>query len=102
SYPELAPVETAVAELAPPFPYIPGYLSFRETPIVAAALERLTRTPDLVIVDGQGIAHPRRFGVAAHLGLLLDLPTIGCAKSLLVGRGAEPGPARGDWTPLLD
>ncbi|PRY72226.1 deoxyribonuclease V [Halomonas ventosae] len=82
--------------------YVPGLLSFREVPAALAAFERLRVTPQLVMVDGQGIAHPRRIGVASHLGLWLDLPTIGVAKSRLCGRHGEPGPARGDWTPLVD
>lgn len=84
------------------FPYVPGLLSFRETPTLLAALRRLTQTPDALLCDGQGIAHPRRFGLASHLGLLCDLPTVGCAKSRLTGTHAEPGPARGDQTPLRD
>ncbi len=100
SYPALEPVETARAELPAPFPYVPGFLSFREAPTILAAFERLTSTPDLILVDGQGIAHPRRFGVAAHLGLLLDLPTIGCAKSRLIGTADEPADERGAFTLL--
>ncbi|MFB9147194.1 deoxyribonuclease V [Halomonas alkalicola] len=83
-------------------PYIPGLLSFREVPAALAAFERLGVMPDLIMVDGQGIAHPRRLGVASHLGLWLDLPTIGVAKSRLCGRHGEPGPVRGDWAPLID
>ncbi len=83
-------------------PYISGLLSFREVPAALAAFDRLSVTPDLVMVDGQGIAHPRRLGVASHLGLWLDLPTVGVAKSRLCGRHGEPGPERGDWTPLTD
>jgi deoxyribonuclease V len=82
--------------------YVPGLLSFRELPAALAAFERLGVMPDLVMVDGQGIAHPRRLGVASHLGLWLDLPTIGVAKSRLCGHHGEPGPARGDWTALTD
>lgn len=84
------------------FPYIPGYLSFREAPAFLAALEQLPARPDLVIVDGQGIAHPRRLGIASFLGVLLALPTIGSAKSRLVGEYVEPEMARGAWTPLSD
>lgn len=100
SYPELAVIEEANAVQESVFPYVPGLLSFRELPMVLAALERLRTAPDLIMVDGQGIAHPRRFGIAAHLGVYLDVPTIGCAKSRLTGRYDEPGPAVGDRTPL--
>ncbi|MFH1010818.1 MAG: deoxyribonuclease V [bacterium] len=83
------------------FPYIPGYLSFRELPLVLPAFERLSQKPDLVICDAQGLAHPRRFGLACHLGVALDCPSIGCAKSLLVGRYKEPGRERGARVPLM-
>jgi deoxyribonuclease V len=82
------------------FPYVPGYLGFREVPALVAAWARLGRKPDLLLVDGQGLAHPRGLGLACHLGLVLDVPTIGVAKSLLVGT-AEPGPAAGDVAPIL-
>lgn len=84
------------------FPYVPGLLAFREVPALLAALGRQGRRPDLLLCDGQGIAHPRRLGLASHLGLVMDLPSIGCAKSRLIGTHAEPGPERGDRTPLLD
>lgn len=84
------------------FPYIPGLLSFREAPAVLKAFRELKTRPDVVICDGQGLAHPRRMGLACHLGLWLGLPTIGCAKSRLVGEYDEPGPARGDRSPLVD
>jgi deoxyribonuclease V len=84
------------------FPYVPGLLSFREAPVVLDAFRKLTTRPDVVLCDGQGIAHPRRIGLASHLGLWLDLPTIGCAKSLLCGKFDEPGPVRGDRSPLVD
>jgi len=95
-------VEQVVHREPTRMPYIPGLLSFREVPAALAAFEGLAALPDLVMVDGQGIAHPRRLGVASHLGLWLDLPTIGVAKSRLCGRHGEPGPERGDWTPLID
>jgi len=102
SFPDLQPVDLALASAPADFPYIPGLLTFREGPIVLAAFERLRTWPDLLIFDGQGIAHPRRIGLAAHLGLILDRPSIGCAKSRLTGSHREPGEAVGDWTPLLD
>ena len=102
AFPSLEPLETANAVLPFSFPYVPGYLSFREAPAFIAALERLSRRPDLLIVDGQGIAHPRRLGIASFLGVLLDLPAIGSAKSRLVGEHADPAPERGAWTPLVD
>ena len=91
SFPELQVVDSEVAASAVRFPYIPGLLSFREIPPLLTAFTQLQTEPDLVIVDGQGIAHPRRFGLASHLGLILDKPTIGCAKSRLWGRYEEPG-----------
>lgn len=102
SYPELALVEQHVIEAPVAFPYVPGLLSFREIPALALAFERLSSTPDLLLVDGQGIAHPRRFGLAAHLGLLAGIPTIGCAKSRLCGEAADPGPKRGSVSDLID
>jgi deoxyribonuclease V len=84
------------------FPYIPGLLSFREAPALLAALRKLSNTPDLVMCDGHGLAHPRRFGIACHIGLLCKLPALGCAKSRLIGAHAEPGVRRGSQTPLLD
>jgi len=102
SYPGLAVVEKIVVESPVTFPYIPGLLSFRETPAVLQAFEKLTVDPDLIIVDGQGFAHPRRFGIACHIGVLIDRPTIGCAKSRLVGTHGEPDAAAGCWVELLD
>jgi deoxyribonuclease V len=102
SNPELALVEHHVIEAPVSFPYVPGLLSFREIPALALAFERLSSTPDLLLVDGQGIAHPRRFGLAAHLGLLAGIPTIGCAKSRLCGEAADPGPERGSMSDLID
>lgn len=95
-------LETATTTLHAGFPYVPGYLSFREAPAVLALLERLTVRPDVILCDGQGLAHPRRFGLASHLGVLTDVPTIGVAKSRLIGEHEEPGAGRGDWAPLMD
>jgi deoxyribonuclease V len=102
SFPELALVEQAVAFRPCDFPYVPGLLSFREVPAVLAALERLSCPPDLVLCDGQGYAHPRRLGLACHLGLLAGLPTIGVAKSRLIGHHGPVPAARGESTPLMD
>jgi deoxyribonuclease V len=85
-----------------PFPYVPGLLSFRELPIVLKAYESLTVAPDVILFDGQGIAHPRRIGIASHLGLWLDVPTIGCAKSRLIGEHREPGMKRDSTARLID
>jgi deoxyribonuclease V len=95
-------VEAASVRERARFPYVPGYLSFREIPPLLRAFQRLRTTPDLLLADGQGRAHPRRFGLACHLGVALDLPTIGCAKSRLVGTHREPGPRRGARTRLVD
>jgi len=84
------------------FPYVPGLLSFREAPAVIEAFEQLKVRPDILMCDGQGIAHPRRMGLASHLGLSLEIPTIGCAKSWLCGDYEMPGLTRGEWTPLTD
>lgn len=84
------------------FPYVPGLLSFRESPLVLEAWAKLQTEPDAVMFDGQGIAHPRRVGIASHVGLLINRPTFGCAKSVLVGKYEEPLAARGAWTPLID
>ncbi len=94
-------VAESAAEAEMVFPYVPGYLSFRELPPIAAAWERLERRPDVLVFDGQGTAHPRRFGVACHGGLLLDVPSIGCAKSLLVGTHGPLGEERGSVAPLV-
>ncbi len=98
----LAPVDYATATRPVTFPYVPGLLAFREGPVVLDALERLDAPPDLLIFDGQGLAHPRRLGIASHIGLLVDLPAIGCAKSRLCGRHEEPAQEPGSHTPLLD
>ncbi|OLE76647.1 MAG: endonuclease V, partial [Bacteroidetes bacterium 13_1_20CM_4_60_6] len=84
------------------FPYVPGLLSFRESPSVLEAWAKLKTEPDAVMFDGQGIAHPRRVGIASHVGLIINRPTLGCAKSVLVGKYEEPARERGAWTPLVD
>lgn len=101
-YPRLSVVESSVAERELEFPYVPGLLSFREAPAILEAMAGLRWEPDIIFVDGQGVAHPRRFGIASHLGLLLDRPTVGCAKSILTGRHGPVGAAAGDRAPLLD
>lgn len=102
TYPSLIQVDTAVFEGDINFPYIPGLLSFREAPLIIEAWKQLKVQPGMVMVDGQGIAHPRRFGIASHLGLLLDLPTIGCAKSRLTGIHAEVPAMAGSHADLID
>jgi deoxyribonuclease V len=101
-FPSLTLVEQTLARLPTTFPYIPGLLSFREAPAALAALRQLARPPDLILYDGQGRAHPRRFGIAAHLGLLSRIPTIGVAKTRLTGCFEAPGTERGAWSPLED
>ena len=100
-FPELEEVERSMARRRLRFPYVPGLLSFRESPVLMAAFARLDTEPDLVLIDGHGRAHPRRFGIACHLGVIFDRPTIGCAKSLLVGEHREPGGKAGAMRPLL-
>ncbi|HNB54441.1 MAG TPA: deoxyribonuclease V [Anaerolineales bacterium] len=95
-------LEQSVVEGEISYPYIPGLFSFREAPALLAAIEPLKIMPDVWLCDGQGIAHPRRFGLACHLGVLLDLPTVGCAKSVLTGKFEEPLPERGNVAPLID
>lgn len=102
SYPDLKFCDHAIARCPTTFPYIPGFLSFREVPAVLDALEQLKTLPDLLLCDGQGIAHPRRFGIACHLGVLTNLPAIGVAKSLLVGKFGDVPDDRGAWVPLTD
>jgi deoxyribonuclease V len=100
--PTLNPIEQAVARLPTRFPYIPGLLSFREIPAILQALSQLRRQPDLLLCDGQGLAHPRRFGLACHLGLILDLPSVGVGKSRLIGRHDTVPEEKGGWAPLVD
>jgi deoxyribonuclease V len=101
-YPELDLVETRVVTDRLEFPYIPGLLSFREAPLILAACENLSAAPDLILVDGQGIAHPRRMGLASHLGLFLETSTIGCAKSRLCGHHEVPGAEPSSYADLMD
>lgn len=101
-YPEFSIVEVKVAESKITFPYIPGLLSFREAPLILTACEKLCNVPELILIDGQGIAHPRRFGLASHVGLFLDLPTIGCAKSILCGQHQTLGEKAGSHAELID
>ncbi len=101
-YPGLQVIETVSESIPTDFPYVPGYLSFRELPALLAAWEKLRSDPDLIFVDGQGVAHPRRFGIACHLGVVLDKPAIGVAKSRLVGTHNPVPPEKGQWVPLLD
>jgi deoxyribonuclease V len=101
-YRSLEHVKTVTASAEVSFPYVPGLLSFRELPVVLQAFSQLEKAPDVILADAQGIAHPRRLGLASHLGLWLDMPTIGCAKSRLCGVHGEPDPEKGCWTPLLD
>ncbi|MEB3284957.1 MAG: deoxyribonuclease V [Candidatus Sericytochromatia bacterium] len=100
-FPDMNVIEEATVEYRSTFPYIPGLLSFREVPAVVAALERLSELPDLLLVDGPGIAHPHKLGVASHLGVLLDRPTIGCSRSVLVGSYVEPEVTAGSQSALV-
>jgi deoxyribonuclease V len=95
-------VASATAQESVRSAYTPGLLAFRELPTILQAIGKLAGTPDLIVVDGHGVAHPRRFGLACHLGVLLDVPTIGCGKAPLVGTAVQPGPRRGDFTPVVD
>ena len=101
AYPELVVLDSAIARRRVRFPYIPGYLSFREVPSILAALAKITHLPDLILCDGQGYAHPRRFGLACHLGVITGIPTIGVAKTRLIGEHKPLGEKKGAWEPLL-
>ncbi|MBD2625611.1 deoxyribonuclease V [Trichormus variabilis] len=101
SFPDLQVVETSLAYRPTSFPYIPGFLSFREIPALLDALEKIQTIPDIILCDGQGIAHPRRLGIACHLGVIVDIPTIGVAKSLLIGKHEELPETKGSWQPLI-
>lgn len=100
SLPDLSIVEVSTALSVAEFPYISGFLAFREVPVLLAALDRLSVTPDVLVCDGYGIAHPRRFGLGCHLGVVTGLPAFGVAKTPFVGTAGEIGPDRGDWAPL--
>lgn len=102
SFPELREIERAWAERPLKFPYVPGLLSFRELPALLAAMGKLRAEPEVIFCDAQGYAHPRRFGLACHLGVLLNVATVGCAKSRLIGEHQEPGRAAGSWAALVD
>lgn len=101
-FPDMVELERGCAKCRLTFPYVPGLLSFREIPVLLRAFRKLRHSPDLIFYDGHGYAHPRRFGIASHLGVLLDCPSIGCGKSILVGVPQEPGPKPGSWAPLTD
>ncbi len=101
-FPELEEIEHSLVITEVSFPYIPGLLSFRESPALIKAWEKIEVVPDVVVIDGQGIAHPRRFGIASHFGVLIDRPTIGCAKSLLIGKYDEPAEKTGSYSYLYD
>lgn len=102
SFPDLVLIEHVIARQPTRFPYVPGLLSFREIPALLQALDSVRTTPDVILCDAQGRAHPRRFGLACHLGVLTDIPAIGVAKQRLIGHFETPGTQRGAWTPLLD
>lgn len=102
SFPQLELVEQAIARVPVTFPYVPGLLSFRELPALVTALEKLKNIPDLLLDDGQGVAHPRRFGIASHLGVITGIPAIGVAKTRLIGEHGTVPKRRGAWAPLMD
>ena len=101
-FPSLNPLEQAIARRPTTFPYVPGLLSFREIPTILQALQRLSQPPQMLLCDGQGLAHPRRFGLACHLGVLTDTPSIGVGKTRLIGTHADVPPEKGAWVPLID
>lgn len=101
-YPEMRLLEEKYTAMPSLFPYVPGFLSFREGPVILNTVRRLSVKPDLILIDGQGIAHPLRLGLASHIGVLLNIPTIGCAKSRLIGDFKEPSLRKGGWSPLID
>ncbi|MEL6456947.1 MAG: deoxyribonuclease V [Cyanobacteria bacterium J06621_15] len=101
SFPDLQLQEQTIAKRPTTFPYIPGFLSFREIPAVLDALQKINTIPDIILCDGQGLAHPRRLGIACHLGVILDMPTIGVAKSWLIGDYEEVSQKKGSWEPLI-
>jgi len=100
-YPEVSLVEEAYAEMKTLFPYVPGFLTFREGPVLIKVIKKLSIKPDVILFDGQGIAHPISMGIASHIGVLLNIPAIGCAKSRLIGEYKEPKLCRGSWSPLI-
>ena len=100
AYPSLDLIEEQTSALPASFPYVPGFLTFREGPALLKAFAKLRTTPELIVYDGQGVAHPRGVGLAAHMGVVFDTPSIGCAKSRLIGNYDEPGEKRGSWSPL--
>jgi len=102
NYPEMEELERAYAVVRLHFPYVPGFLSFREIPALLAVLQKLRCAPDLLFCDGQGYAHPRRMGLATHLGIVLDLPTIGCAKSILIGTHGTLAEEQGAWAAMMN
>lgn len=101
SFPELVPLGYSLVKKEVDFPYVPGYLAFREVPALLAAWELLPQKPDVLVVDGHGIAHPRRMGIAAHFGVVADTPALGCAKKVLCGSFEEPGITKGSFSPLI-
>lgn len=101
-YSDLQPIAYSLVKGVTRFPYVPGFLAFREVPALVQAFQQMTEKPDIIMVDGHGIAHPRRMGIAAHLGTLIPCPTLGCAKKILFGKFTEPGIAKGEFTLIKD